>query len=232
MDDSKWEKYAALGGVAFVVLNIIGAALAGKPPAPDDSDEKIVEWFTDHTGGIQASQFLALLSVIALLWWFGSLWRKMTAAEGGRHRLSIVAALGLVFSGAMFLAANGVLSAVALRIDDVGTSAGFFYALSSVLLSSSAAGLVTFLAAVSVLALRTRILPQWVVYIGLLSALLFLVGGIGSASDSSAFMVCGFLGWIVWSIWTLAVSYELWKRPASTGERAFVSAAAVVVTVD
>ncbi|MEO5839332.1 MAG: hypothetical protein ABIQ73_15305 [Acidimicrobiales bacterium] len=215
MDDTRWEKYAALGGVAFVVLNFVGAALAGKPPAPDDSDEKIAEWFADHTGGIQASQFLGLLSVIALLWWFGSLWRKMAVAEGGRHRLSIVAALGLVFSGVLFLAANGVLSAVALRVDDVGTSAGFFYTLSSVLLSSSAAGIVTFLAAVSVLALRTRFLPQWVGYVGLLAALLFLVGGIGSASDSGAIMAFGFMGWIVWSIWTLAVSYELWKRPAT-----------------
>ncbi|MEO8691899.1 MAG: hypothetical protein ABI658_00200 [Acidimicrobiales bacterium] len=230
MDDSKWEKYAALGGVAFVVLNIIGAALAGQPPAPDDSDEKIVEWFTDHTGGIQASQFLGLLSVIALLWWFGSLWRKMTDAEGGRHRLSIVAALGLVFSGSLFLAANGILSAVALRIDDIGSGAGVFYTLSSVLLSSSAAGIVTFLAAVSVLGLRTRFLPQWIGYLGLLAALLFLVGGIGSASDSGAIMIFGFIGWIGWSVWTLAVSFELWKRPASALSE--ISVTAVVVTVD
>lgn len=216
MDDAKWERFAALGGVAFVVLNIVGAALAGQPPAPDDSDEKIAEWFADHAGGIQASQFLGLLSVVALLWWFGSLWRKMSAAEGGRHRLSIVAALGLVFSGVLFLAANGILSAVALRNDDVGTSAGFFYTLSSVILSSSAAGIVTFLAAVSALSLRTRFLPQWVSYLGLLAALLFLIGGIGSASDSGAIMAFAFIGWIVWSIWTLAVSFELWKRPAST----------------
>jgi len=45
-------------------------------------------------------------------------------------------------------------------------------------------------------------------------------------------MVFGFLGWIVWSIWTLAVSYELWKRPASSLDATYVSAAAVVVTVD
>src|SRR5260221_502996 len=34
MDDAKWEKYAALGGVAFVVLNVVGTPFTGAPPAP------------------------------------------------------------------------------------------------------------------------------------------------------------------------------------------------------
>lgn len=227
MDDANWEKYAALGGVGFVVFNVIGAIAAGAPPAPDDSDQKIADWFIDHSGGIQASQFLAVLSVIALLWWFGSLWRKMSAAEG-RVRLSVVAAIGLAMSGALFLIANGILSAVAIQIDDGDTGVKFFYTLSSVLLSSSGAGVVAFLAAVNVLSLRTKLLPQWLTYLGLLSALLFLVATIGSASDAGAIMAFGFFGWITWSIWTLGVSWELWKRPmtATMSTPAGVSVAA------
>jgi hypothetical protein len=226
MDDAKWEKYAALGGVAFVVLNVIGAAVCGEPPAPDDSDQKIADWFNDHAGGIKASQFLGVLSAIALLWWFGSLWRKMTAAEG-RHRLSIVAALGLTLSGALFLAANGILSAVAIQIEDGDTGVKIFYTLSSVLLSSSGAGVVAFLAAVNLLSLRTKMLPQWMTYLGLLSALLFLVATIGSASDSGGFKFFGFIGWLVWAIWILGVSYELWKRPTTTSAPTPSAAAAV-----
>ena len=77
MDDSKWEKYAALGGVAFVVLNVVGTAFTGAPPDPS-KPEKVTKWFSDHTGAIEVSQFLGVLSVIAILWWFGSLWRRMT----------------------------------------------------------------------------------------------------------------------------------------------------------
>jgi len=66
--------------------------------------------------------------------------------------------------------------------------------LSSVLLSSSAAGIVTFVAAVSFLVLRSKMLPVWMAYVGLLAGALFLVGGVGSASDSGAFMVFGFIG--------------------------------------
>lgn len=215
MEDAKWEKYAALGGLVFVVLNIVGSVGTGEPPSPDDSPEKIGEWFSDHSGAIKLSQFLGVLSVVALLFWFGSLWRKMSAAEGGRHRLSIVAALGLVFGGALFMVANAMLSATALRLEDAGGGATIFYTLSTVLLSTAGGGVATFLAATSFLALRSKMLPAWMAFLGLLSAALFLVSTIGSASDASALMIFGFLGFITWCIWLLAVSFELWKRPAS-----------------
>jgi len=229
MDDLKWERYAALGGVAFVVLNVVGTAFTGAPPDPGKAD-KVADWFSDHTGAIELSQFFGILSVIALLWWFGSLWRRMAIAENGRHRLSIVAALGLVFGGAMFMAANAMLSATALRLDDAAGASTIFYTLSTVLLSTAGGGVLTFLTAVSVLALRTKMLPAWMAYLGLLSAAFFLVSTIGTASDAPAFMFFGFLGFITWCIWVLGVSFELWKHPASSVDSTVV--AAVVVAVD
>ena len=226
MDDAKWEKYAALGGLVFVVLNIAGTAGTGEPPSPDDSPEKIGDWFADHSGAIKLSQFLGVLSVVALLFWFGSLWRKMSAAEGGRQRLSIVAALGLVFGGAMFMVANAMLSATALRLEDSGGGAPIFYTLSTVLLSTAGGGVATFLAATSFVALRTKMLPAWMAFLGLISAALFLVSTIGSASDSSAFMIFGLLGFLTWCIWLLAVSFELWKRPASATPSVVTASAA------
>ena len=225
MEDSKWEKFAALGGVAFVVLNVVGAVGTGSPPDPGKPDQ-VAKWFNDHAGAIKLSQFLGVLSVIALLWWFGSLWRKMAIAEGGRYRLSIVAALGLVFSGTMLMAANATLSATALRVDDLQSGATIFYTLSNVLLASAGAGIVTFLTATSVLTLRAKMLPSWMGYLGLLSAALFLVATIGSANDSTAFMLFGLLGFVAWSLWTLGVSFELWKHPASATANTTATASA------
>jgi hypothetical protein len=214
MDDAKWEKYAALGGVAFVVLAVVGTFIAGSPPAADDSAAEITEWFVDNPGAIQTSQFLNGLGLVALIWWAGSLFRKMNRAEGGRPRLSVVAIAGFVFAGACAMVSGAVMSATALRIDELG-DAQVFYTLSMVLLATSAFGLVAALGAISALSMRTRMLPQWLTYLGLLVALLFLVGSIASATDEAAFGFFGFAGFLVWCIWILGVSFEMWTKPTS-----------------
>ena len=215
MDDARWEKYAALGGVVFVVLSVVGSFIAGTPPAADDSATEIAEWFTDHSGAIQASQFLNGVALIALTWWGGSLFRRMARAENGRPRLSVVAIVGLVFGGTFALVSGAIMSATALRIDEIGDGAQVFYTVSMVLLSTSGFGLVAALAAISALNLRTKMLPQWLTFAGWLVAVLFLIGSIGSATDSAAFGFFGLVGFLVWCIWILGVSYEMWKRPTS-----------------
>lgn len=228
MDDAKWEKYAALGGVAFVVLSVLGTFIAGSPPAADDSAGEIAEWFSDNTGAIQASQFINGLSLIALTWWAGSLFRKLARAEDGRPRLSVVAIVGLVFGGVFAMAAGAIQSATALRIDELGEGSQVFYSLSIVCLSTSGFGVVTALSAINALSLRTKVLPQWITYVGLLAAVLMLIGTIGSASDAGAFMVFAIMGFLVWAVWILGVSYELWKHPTTASSPTPASAAAAV----
>ncbi|HUP73090.1 MAG TPA: hypothetical protein VM282_08575 [Acidimicrobiales bacterium] len=215
MDDAKWEKYAALGGVAFVVLSVVGSFIAGAPPAADDSAAEIAEWFADNPGAIQVSQFLNGLALIGLTWWGGSLFRKMARAEDGRPRLSIVVIVGLVFGGSFALVSGAIMSATALRIDEIGDGAQVFYTMSMVLLSTSAFGIVAALAAISALSLRTKMLPQWLTFLGWLVAVLFLIGSIGSATDSAAIGFFGFAGYLVWCIWILGVSFEMWTRPTT-----------------
>ena len=153
MDESKWERYAALGGIWFVVLNVIAAFLPGTPPSTDDSAEKIAKSFSDHRARSRPPQLLAVLGLIGLLWWFGSLWRLMVKAEDDRPRMAVVALAGLALGGAMALAGGAITSAVALQHQDVGGGAKFFYILSLVLFASAGAGLVVHIAAVT--SLRT-----------------------------------------------------------------------------
>jgi hypothetical protein len=212
MDDKKWEKIAALGGIAFVVLNVVGSIAQGAPPAPDDSADDILEWFVDHDTGIQVAAFLGGLSLIALAWWFGSLWRRMARAEGGNHRLSVVALGSLFSSGALFAASTAVLSTVAIRADETGAEgARLFYLLSTVLLSFAGFFIVAHLAAINALSLRAGLLPRWMTYVGILASALFLVASIGSATDAAGILVFGFLGFIAWSVWIVAVSVQLWR---------------------
>jgi hypothetical protein len=184
----------------------------GSPPSSGDTNEEVLEWFADKESGIKVAVLLATLSVIALAWWFGSLWRRMSRAEGGDHRLSVVALVGLVGSGALFTTSTAVLTTVAIQVDEVSADAAkFFYVLSTALLATAGAFVVTHLGATNVLSLRNGFLPRWVSFIGLLSAALFLGSILGTTTDDDVVMFFGFGGFIVWMIWILGVSVHMWR---------------------
>lgn len=217
MDDASWAKYAALGGPVFVVLAVVGGLLPGAPPSMRDDWVKVEKFFADHPREIRIGAFLTALAAIALVWWFGSLWRRMSAAEGGRPRLAVVAALGLLLSGAMTLAQNAVLAAVAFRPLDhgAGTSDRFFLLLSYTLGAMGFVGAVIFLAAVTALANRTKMFPAWTNILGWLAALGMLVGVGNLATSSGAVFAAGFVGFLLWAVWILVISWELWRSPAT-----------------
>jgi hypothetical protein len=212
MDDSKWERYAALGGIWFVVLSVIGAFLPGAPPSPSDSVAKIAKYFSDHSGAIEVAALLGGLAIIGLFWWFGSVWRLMTDAEGGSPRMAVVALSGLALAAALALASGAISSTVALQHRDIGAGAKFFYVLTAVLVAMAGFGLVVHIAAVTSLSYRAKIFAPWINIIGWIAALLFLIGTIGVASDANALVVIGLLAFLVWSLWIVVVSVNMWKR--------------------
>jgi len=217
MDDVKWERYAALGGIWFVVLSVISAFLPGAPPSTSDSAEKIAKYFGDHAGAIEVAMLLGGLGIVGLFWWFGSVWRLMTDAEGGRPRMAVVALVGLAMGAALALASSAITSTVALQHGDVGTGAKFFYVLTVVLLAMAGFGLVVHIAAITSLSYRAKIFAPWINVIGWLAALLFLIGTIGVASDATAFVFIGLVAFLVWSLWIVVVSLNMWNRaPAAT----------------
>ena len=211
MEDERWERYAAVGGIVFVVLNVIGALLPGTPPAADDSAVKITKYFQDHTGAIEAAQIFLGVGAIGLLWWFGSLWRMMVRAEDGRPRMAVVALLGLAAAAGLVLLSGALTSTTALRIDEVGGGSRFYYLLSGVVISTAGFGIVAFLGAVCALNYRTKFMPQWITYLGWLVAAGFLAASLGSASDSVAFFVLGFSSFLVWCVWIIGISVVMWR---------------------
>jgi hypothetical protein len=214
MGDSKWERYAALGGIWFVVLSVIGAFIPGAPPSLDDSSEKVAKYFSDHSGAIAFATFLLGLGIVGLLWWFGSLWRHMTKAEGGQPRMAVVALAGLAVGAALALTASAITSTVALEHQDVAGGAKFFFILSVVLFAAGGFGILAHIAAVTSLSYRTKLFPMWVNVIGWLAALLFLIGTIGTASDANVFNMFGLFAFLAWSLWIVVLSVNMFQRHA------------------
>ncbi|MEQ1873339.1 MAG: DUF4386 family protein [Ilumatobacteraceae bacterium] len=212
MDDKKWAKWATLGGVGFVILNVVGAIVMGQLPMKDDTNEEVLEWFVDKESGIRTAGFLGALSVILLVWWFGSLWRRMAQAETNQNRLSVMSLFGLASSGALFAGQAVMLSAVAMRVDDMGPEgARFYFTLGSATLAFAGAFVFIHLLATNMLALRSGFLPKWNAYLGFVPAALFLVSTTGTMSDGDLPMIAGGIGFITWSIWILATSFNMWK---------------------
>lgn len=212
MEDSVWERYGALGGVVFVVLDVIVAVLGGEPPATDASRSEVVSYFADNGPAIQAGLWLFGLASMALIWWFGSLWRRMVRSEAGEARLAVVSLVGLALAGALSAASASVSLALSLRIDDAGDGLLVFHALAMMLLAASGFGIAAHLLATSVLGARTGTLPWWLVWVGFLSALGFvgaaILGATGSDAASSTVAVAGFA---LWCAWILGVSYVMWN---------------------
>jgi len=206
-------------GLAFVVLNVVGAAFTGAPPIPArPTSRQMVSPITPAPSNDPS--FLGVPQCgIAILWWFGSLWRKMSIAEGGRHRLSIVRALGLISAAPCFMTANAMLSATALRLQGPPRASTLCYTLSTSCCRRRApARCVPRGSALSRCA--TKDAPAWMANLGLLSAALFLRprASVRRATRPHS-RSSGSWAFITWSIWTLGVSYELWKHPRAPSRR-------------
>jgi hypothetical protein len=102
-----WSRWAALGGVVFVVVNAATGAAGSEPPGADAGTSETAAFFLRHAGAIEAGLWLFGLGAIGLLWWFGALYQWMRSAErsSGCAAASLV---GFAIGGAMTFAASAV----------------------------------------------------------------------------------------------------------------------------
>jgi len=212
MDDRRGERLGVLGGVVFVVLDVAVAVMGGEPPAGDAGATEIIRYLTDRGAAIEAGLWLFGLASLALMWWMGSLWRRMVRSEGGAARLAVVSLVGLAVAGALSLASSAVTAAAETRVDDLGGEVVVFHSMAVLLLAASGFGVAAHLLSTSVLGARTRSLPRWVVVIGVASALGFLGAAVGGATaGGGASDAIGALGFALWCLWILAVSSVMWR---------------------
>lgn len=218
MDDRRGERWAVLGGVAFVVGDVAVAVLGGEPPAGDADATEVARYLSDHAAAIQAGLWLFGLASVGLMWWMGSLWRRMVRTEGGAARLAVVSLLGLGVAGALSLASSAVSAATEARVDQLGDEVVVFHSLAVLLLAASGFGVAAHLLSTSVLGARTRTLPIWVVVVGVVAALGFLgsaIGGVVSAGGTAD--AVGAVGFGLWCVWILAVSAVMWRELGAPG---------------
>jgi len=183
MHAPKWERFAAVCGVLFVVLAIGGAALteAGLPGS-GASDAEVVAYYEDSNTELKRELGSSLVGfgVFFFLVFLGRLRSALRDAEGGQRTFTAVA-----FAGGVVLAA--LLLATAAFEASIASADGFFDSYNvdadtAILIGSLTWWLAGFsllaggvmVGASSVIALKSGLLPKWLAIAGLaLSAISF-----------------------------------------------------------
>jgi len=225
MDDSKWERWGALGGVLFVVLVIASIIATGGNAKPSDSPSKILKYFSDNKDGIKVSAYLSVIASVPIIWWAGSLWARLHRVGDRHNRLAVIAVLGLLIGGVGNLTQNAVSAGVALDLGSVGASAAkFFYVVSGAFGAGGLVGIVVLVFAVSVAAFRFHAFPAWVGWLGVVDGIVMLVAAYSIATTSDSINTFGFVGFTLWAVWIVATSVVMYRATYAEDAPAPVSA--------
>ena len=200
MPNQTWQRLVPLTGVLFVVLVVVSFLIGGEPPDADERPREIVEWYVDNEGVVVLGAVLGALAAVPLLFFAVYLRRALQRDEPGLGVLSLAAFAGGIVAatgGATDSAMRFALAEFAEDINPVGVQAihalwqGFFFPM--------VVGLSTLLVALSVTAIRTRVIPVWLAWIGILIAVVL-------------YTPAGFVAFLVSGLWIIAVSILLWRR--------------------
>ena len=94
----------------------------------------------------------------------------------------------------------------------------YFYILSTNIAVATMFGAAVFVGAFSLLIIRRRVLPPIIGWLGLIVALLGIVGGPVVSSTRDAFFYVAFAGFISFLVWVVIVSIVMFVHGRETGE--------------
>ena len=199
----------ALVGPLAVALWIVGLALlSNNGPADHATGSQILAWYKGHTNSILLGGWLFMLGSLGFVALVAGLRVRLVDAAGAASQLPGLALAGAAMAGVcgMLTAAVDVAGAVDKNDIDPSTAAAFHHSLDVFFLSAELAAIIP-LAAVAIVAWRTRVLPRWWAAFSGLVAVVLVVGPIG------------WLGLIFGvPIWTLGTSlFVLLRSPERAG---------------
>jgi hypothetical protein len=213
MADPRWERLGAATGIVFVVLTVLALFIGGQPGAAPD----MVQYFVDNRGRLLVQTFLAGLASIFFLWFLGSVWSYLRAAEGGTGRLSAVAFAGGILTMGLLMFSLVVSYALADRMAELAPpdTSRSFHALVATASDLVFSPVVAFTGASALVILRTKALPGWLGWLGIVVAVLSLSRGTAFFVESGPFSSAGVLESVAimaFLLWLLLMSILLVRR--------------------
>lgn len=202
------QRWAALAGVAYVVLFVIGVILTfGNSPDSGSAPAKIIAYYSDsgHRDRMNIGWALGALGVFFFLWFLSALRQGVRRLEADDGFLTGLTTIGGVVYATLSLAALAVDAGIRTMSDDTyhhTVYPGLIHAaddVSWVLHASGGAGVGAMIIAASLAALRAHAVPTWAGWLGIVAGILGL-------------LLIVFFPWFVVAVWILVVSIGMFLR--------------------
>lgn len=210
------ERLAFISGIAFSVMQF-GAMfyfiiLVFPQMGPPDATAQHVAFYTQHGATLRLGNYLMTLPLPFFLFFLGGLSGFLRRPETGDSTLSTAA----ITSGAIVAILwplSAVLNHIGLDIAQARGDAATIVALDAIgayMLALSALPRAILLAATSVRLLQGRPLLRWISWLGLVSAVISIVGS-ATLIDGQLFPVLA-LGTLLFELWILFLSIALLRK--------------------
>lgn len=178
----RWQRWAPVSGVLFAALSAVALGIASQEIG--DSSAKVVAFYEDAGNRAReiAAFFLVVVAVLFFLWFLSVLRERLRSVEKESQSLSSLAFGGGVAHAALLVASVGVFVAHSFTVEirdefQVDANAAWLLEGAGIILFAGALMVASVLvAATSVLAIKTAVLPTWVGWVGAVVAVVLLAG--------------------------------------------------------
>ncbi len=212
---SRWERPALASGIVFAVLQIAAIVfatvflLSKLPPVGAPLAEWAGALMRVPTMTVNIANYLLLLPVPFFLFFLGGLFGVLRRAEGGSGALAVsalVAGVAMAMTWPFGILIAGLTSSIVADGGDLAT-AWSLDGMAPLSLALSAFPRMVLLTATSLLLLHSRLAPRWLGWVGLVLALVSLIGT-GMLLVGDLFPILA-LGTLIFELWVLALSVSL-----------------------
>jgi hypothetical protein len=194
------QLWGPLTGIAFIILAIVGGAIAGEPPDADSPVQEIIDHYRDNETSIMVGSFIGVAAAVFLVFFAAYLRSLLNAAEGPGGMLSAVPLVGAAIVAVGLAIDTTIRIALAEAVDDIDPAAvQALQALWDNDFVPFALGTLLFLISMGLSIVRYGVLPRWLGWIALVLAVI-------------GFTPIGFIAFIGAGLWILIVSVLLTLR--------------------